>query len=414
MTTPELYEIYKAHPAVTTDSRKVPVGSVFFALHGGKFDGNRFAAAALEAGAACAVVDDPSVAVSDRYIVVDDTLTALQMLARQHRRTLDVPVLAITGTNGKTTTKELLSRVLSCEFKVAATQGNLNNHIGVPLTLLAIPADTEFAIVEMGAGACGEIADLCRIAEPDYGLITNVGCAHLEGFGSPEGVKRGKGELFDWLAERAGVAFVAEEDRTLVEMAVARAGMRTQYYSRSVADGMRSNLAGDYNKYNIAAAVAVGEYFGVGEAAIREAVESYEPTNHRSQRIDTGRNTVIADCYNANPSSMRAALGFFAAEAAERPRVAILGDMLELGEFSAREHLAVLEYLRDLDVPEVVLVGECFGLAMREFGAAGGRFCAYPDAEAVSRHLSAHPVSGRTVLLKGSNGIGLDRLIPLL
>ena len=410
----KLYDLYKRHPHVTTDSRNVPEGSLFFALRGERFDGNRFAADALERGAAYAVVDDPQAAVSDRYIVVGDTLRALQELAAHHRRKLGIPLLAITGTNGKTTTKELTARVLSRKFRLHATRGNLNNHIGVPLTLLSIPAGTEFAVVEMGAGACGEIAELCRIAAPDYGIITNIGRAHLEGFGSPEGVKRGKGELFDRLAGHGGTAFVCEDDPILADMAHGRPDMKTIYYGLSADDGMESRLVGEYNRYNVAAAATIGRFFGVPEADIRNAIESYVPDNHRSQRMETERNTVIADCYNANPSSMRAAIGFFAAKPSGRPKTAILGDMLELGAFSVAEHTSLIEYLAGIGIPQVILVGACFEEAAAKAQPLPDDLQIFPDTDKLATYLREHPVSEREVLLKGSNGIGLDKLILLL
>ena len=328
----ELYDLYRAHPHVSTDTRRIEQGSIFFALRGANFDGNRFVGEALEKGAVAAVCDDPAALEDPRVRLVGDPLTALQELAREHRRALGIPILAISGSSGKTTTKELVSRVLSARFTVCATRGNLNNHIGVPLTLLAMDRDTEFGIVEMGASACGEIARLAEIAEPDYGLLTNIGRAHLEGFGGPEGVRRGKGELFDYLAAHGGRAFVLADDETLHAMAAERDSLAAEYYPASLADGFESRLEGGYNRFNIAAAVAIGRYFEVPEPEIRRAVADYEPDNHRSQRIETTHNTVIADCYNANPTSMRAAIENLLGEPLgdRRRRVLILGDMLEL------------------------------------------------------------------------------------
>ena len=259
----ELYDIFRRHPRISTDTRRIEPGSVFFALHGATFDGNRFAADALSKGAAYAVVDDPAAVSGDRTVLVGDTLEALQELAREHRRELAIPILAISGSNGKTTTKELVSRVLAERFEVYATHGNLNNHIGVPLTLLAMTRDTEFGVVEMGASACGEIALLASIAEPNYGILTNIGRAHLEGFGGPEGIRRGKGELLDYLAANGGRAFVPREDQTLTNMAAERDGLAAEYYSVTLADGIAHHLEGDYNRFNIAAAVAVGRYFDI-------------------------------------------------------------------------------------------------------------------------------------------------------
>lgn len=336
----ELYDIFRRHPRISTDTRRIEPGSVFFALHGATFDGNRFAADALSKGAAYAVVDDPAAVIGDRTVLVGDTLEALQELAREHRRELAIPILAISGSNGKTTTKELVSRVLAERFEVYATHGNLNNHIGVPLTLLAMTRDTEFGVVEMGASACGEIALLASVAEPNYGILTNIGRAHLEGFGGPEGIRRGKGELLDYLAANGGRAFVPREDQVLTNMAAERDGLAAEYYSVALADGIAHHLEGDYNRFNIAAAVAVGRYFDIDGERIRHAVGSYMPDNNRSQRTETKRNTLIVDCYNANPSSMRASVLNFLAEPAggRSRRVLILGDMLELGAWSEQEH----------------------------------------------------------------------------
>ena len=313
----ELYELFSQHPRISTDTRRIEPDSIFFALRGDTFDGNRFVAEALEKGAAYAVSDDPQVAASDerqRIVLVDDTLKALQDLARCHRRALGIPILAISGSNGKTTTKELVSRVLAERFEVYATRGNLNNHIGVPLTLLAMTRDTEFGVVEMGASACGELALLTSVAEPGSGILTNIGRAHLAGFGGPEGIRRGKGELFDYLAANGGRTFVPSDDRVLTEMAAERDSLAAEYYPVSLADGMENHLEGAYNRYNIAAAVAVGRYFGIPDERIRRAIAGYVPDNNRSQRTETARNTLVIDCYNANPLSMRLAVESFLAE----------------------------------------------------------------------------------------------------
>lgn len=372
-----LYDLFTAHPAVSTDSRRVTPDSLFFALRGASFDGNRFAAEALARGAVRAVVDDPATAATDpeRMILVRDALAALQDLAREHRRALGIPILAITGSNGKTTTKELVSRVLAERFEVCATRGNLNNHIGLPLTLLSMTRDTEFGVVEMGASACGEIALLCSVAEPNYGLITNIGHAHLAGFGGPEGVQRGKGELYDYLAENGGRAFVASNDDTLVAMAVRRDPLAVEYYPAALGDGVENRLEGAYNRANIAAAVAVGRYFDVDETRIRHAIASYLPDNCRSQRTETGRNTLVVDCYNANPSSMRAALRNFRTEQLgdRTSKVLILGDMLELGAWSREEHAGILEAACAIPDARILAVG-------REFAAACDAIGALPSA----------------------------------
>ncbi|WP_297448099.1 UDP-N-acetylmuramoyl-tripeptide--D-alanyl-D-alanine ligase [uncultured Alistipes sp.] len=420
----ELYELFKKHPRISTDSRKIVPDSLFFALHGERFDGNRYAAAALEAGAAVAVVDDPrlaeqaAAATRDRYVTVPDTLAALQELAARHRRALGITVLAITGSNGKTTTKELVGRTLSCRYRTAMTQGNLNNHIGVPLTLLAMDDTVEFGIVEMGASHCGEIARLCEIARPDFGLITNIGKAHLEGFGGEEGVMRGKGELLDALRDSGGEAFYLSESDALRRMVEARPGLRTIPYStasietsgtgeflEAVWQGLpvRTRLVGSYNLANVAAAIAVGTRFGIEADRIVEAVESYVPDNNRSQKKETVFNTLILDAYNANPSSMRAALENFFREPTTRKRAVILGDMRELGDYAEAEHRAVVEMIRTAGIDEAYLVGP-------HFSAAGaGRFAVFPDVDALCAHLTRHPVRDRTVLVKGSRGIRLEK-----
>ena len=406
----ELYELFSQHPRISTDTRRIVPGSVFFALRGATFDGNRFVAEALARGAAFAVADDPAAAGGDpRIRFVPDTLQALQALAREHRRALGIPILAISGSNGKTTTKELVSRVLASRFEVYATRGNLNNHIGVPLTLLAMDARTQFGIVEMGASACGEIALLASVAEPDYGLLTNVGRAHLEGFGGPEGVRRGKGELFDYLAAHGGTAFVPEEDATLSAMAAERPAMAVERYSRSLADGLENRLEGSYNRYNIAAAVAVGHRFGIPDGEIRRAIASYTPDNNRSQRIGTSRNTLVADCYNANPQSMSAALRVLAAS--EGKKIAVLGDMKELGELTESAHRAMGELCALLGIDRVIAVGEyARGIA----DAAHESAAWYPDAESAVDAARAAFTEGSVLLCKASHSMHLEKIVEEL
>ena len=406
----ELYDIFRRHPRISTDTRRIEPGSVFFALHGATFDGNRFAADALSKGAAYAVVDDPAAVIGDRTVLVGDTLEALQELAREHRRELAIPILAISGSNGKTTTKELVSRVLAERFEVYATHGNLNNHIGVPLTLLAMTRDTEFGVVEMGASACGELALLASVAEPNYGILTNIGLAHLEGFGGPEGVRRGKGELFDFLAANGGHAFVPADDEILTGMAAERDSLAAEYYSASLADGIENHLEGSYNRFNIAAAVAVGHYFDVPDERIRHAIASYVPDNNRSQRIGTSRNTLVADCYNANPSSMRASVGNFLAEPLEerQRRVLILGDMLELGDWSEREHAAIIEMAAQDPEAELLLVGPEFAKAYDALPHARR-----PDLAAESLPRGALPRAGQRFARHGAGaGAGGALTVP--
>ena len=412
----ELYDIFRRHPRISTDTRRIEPGSVFFALHGATFDGNRFAADALSKGAAYAVVDDPAAVIGDRTVLVGDTLEALQELAREHRRELAIPILAISGSNGKTTTKELVSRVLAERFEVYATHGNLNNHIGVPLTLLAMTRDTEFGVVEMGASACGELALLASVAEPNYGILTNIGLAHLEGFGGPEGVRRGKGELFDFLAANGGHAFVPADDEILTGMAAERDSLAVEYYSASLADGIENHLEGSYNRFNIAAAVAVGRYFDVPDERIRHAIAGYVPDNNRSQRIGTSRNTLVADCYNANPSSMRASVGNFLAEPLEerQRRVLILGDMLELGDWSEREHAAIIEMAAQDPEAELLLVGPEFAKAYDGLAEKPANVTLCPTRDDLLSLLKVSPVEHSLVLVKGSHGMGLEQALEAL
>ena len=412
----ELYDIFRRHPRISTDTRRIEPGSVFFALHGVTFDGNRFAADALSKGAAYAVVDDPAAVSGDRTVLVGDTLEALQELAREHRRELAIPILAISGSNGKTTTKELVSRVLAERFEVYATHGNLNNHIGVPLTLLAMTRDTEFGVVEMGASACGELALLASVAEPNYGILTNIGLAHLEGFGGPEGVRRGKGELFDFLAANGGHAFVPADDEILTGMAAERDSLAAEYYSASLADGIENHLEGSYNRFNIAAAVAVGRYFDVPDERIRHAIAGYVPDNNRSQRIGTSRNTLVADCYNANPSSMRASVGNFLAEPLEerQRRVLILGDMLELGDWSEREHAAIIEMAAQAPEAELLLVGPEFAKAYDGLAEKPANVTLCPTRDDLISLLKVSPVEHSLVLVKGSHGMGLEQALEAL
>ena len=410
----DLYDLFRRHPRISTDTRRIEPGSIFFALRGASFDGNRFVREALDRGAAYAVADDPSAADGGRVLLVGDTLRALQALAREHRRALGIPILAVAGSNGKTTTKELVSRVLAERFRVHATRGNLNNHIGVPLTLLSMTRDTEFGVVEMGASACGEIALLCSVAQPDYGIITNIGRSHLEGFGGPEGIRRGKGELYDYLAAHGGRAFVREEDAVLTAMAAERPGLRLERYPTALADGVESRLEGEYNQMNIAAALAIGRSFGVARPQLERAVASYDPDNHRSQRTETARNTLIVDCYNANPSSMSASVDhvLHMPLGGRERRLLILGDMLELGVWSRGEHLKILRQALS-GRADVWLVGPHFADAFAALEPSAERppvrlFATRAELEA---ELSRRPVVNALVLLKGSHGIGLEHCI---
>ena len=413
-----LYQHFISSTGVTTDSRKIESASLFFALHGASFDGNDYAIQALEQGASVAVIDRKDILesnpqYSERLFLVEDTLQALQSLAQEHRRRLAIPIIAIAGSNGKTTTKELVSRVLAEKFEVSTTKGNLNNHIGVPLTLLAMNAQTEFGVVEMGASACQEIALLCSIAEPNYGILTNIGLSHLEGFGGVEGIRRGKGELFDHLNENGGRAFVPQEDSTLCSMAQEREDLAIEYYSRTIAEGFNSNLTGDYNRYNIAAAVEIGRYFGVADERIAEAILSFKPDNNRSQAVKTERNQLIVDCYNANPSSMEVALDNIATmEAAHK--VLILGDMLELGAWSEEAHQTILRKA-DGVAEHIILVSNEFAKAFVAIGEElQSNYSLYPTTTEALEALENNPINDCLILLKGSRGIKLENLINKL
>lgn len=422
-----IYSFLQKGGRAITDSREVGSGDVFFALRGDNFDGNRFAAEALRKGAAAVVVDNPEYAV-DGTVQVQNVLETLQQVAKHHRRELGIPILGITGSNGKTTTKELLSRVLQKKFRINYTQGNLNNHIGVPLTLLNFSKTTELGVVEMGANHLGEIALLCSIAEPNYGIITNAGKAHLDGFGSFEGVKKGKGELYDYLARNRGVAFYNHASEHLREMISLRE-VESISYSAELFEAelypttwqepflrlsvpsvglVSTHLFGKYNLENILASFAVGREFGISDSLIKEAIEEYVPGNSRSQIVRTKNNTVLLDCYNANPTSMRSAL-MGVAEIENGNKVAILGDMLELGTYSVQEHLAILNLVLDCGFEKVFLVGPIFSEVAKQFP-----FSTFSDSLDLIEHLKVSPVVDSFVLLKGSRGIRLEKIFDSL
>ena len=435
----ELYAFYTQHPVVTTDSRDCPEGSIFIALKGESFDGNKFAVQALEKGCALAVVDDEQVyneflaqpLEGKRMILVPDSLQAFKDLAREHRRQFTIPVVGITGTNGKTTTKELVRTVLAQKYNVMATEGNFNNDVGVPKTLLRLSPEHEIAVVEMGASHPGDIKTLVETAEPTSGLITNVGKAHLLGFGSFEGVIKTKGELYDNLATRDdSVIFVNADNEHL--MGILPQGVETEKYTQHQQDAavvgeivacdpflrlrwksedeewheVATHLIGSYNLDNVLAAVTVGLHYCVDPDAISEAIAGYVPSNNRSQLTETGRNHLIVDAYNANPTSMAAAIDNFSLMQVS-PKMAILSDMRELGESSHQEHVAVVEKLKQCSFDEVWLVGS-------EFDAVDCDYRKFADVEAVKTALTAQPVNGRYILIKGSNGIRLFQLPELL
>jgi UDP-N-acetylmuramoyl-tripeptide--D-alanyl-D-alanine ligase len=432
ISTEELYSHYLDHPVVCTDTRTLTAGCIFFALKGPSFDGNRFADHALANGAAYAVVDDPQVVRDNRFLLVEDVLTALQQLAKYHRRQLGIPVLAITGSNGKTTTKELVRAVLAKKFNVYATRGNLNNHIGVPLTLLSMNAKVEFAVVEMGANHQGEIASYCAIAEPDYGLITNVGKAHLEGFGGFAGVKKGKGELYTFLSAKKGRIFLHASNVHLQEMAEERKPLEVVTYGSL--DGcdckgelvsyqpfltiswqygnrhgeIQTQLVGRYNFENILSAIAIGNFFDVPAVAIDEAIAAYAPDNSRSQVVKRGTNTIILDAYNANPTSMEAAIRNLNAMEGEN-KVVCIGDMAELGEESDREHERIVQLLQENDYAKILLVGVRFGKYAAQLDALH-----FSDSIAAAEWIRKNPFEHSIILIKGSRSSRMEVVMESL
>lgn len=381
-----LYSLYLQYPSVQTDTRKLQPGDLFFALKGPSFNGNAFASKALEAGAAYAVIDDENYCIEGKTILVDDVLATLQQLAKHHRQQFTIPFIAITGSNGKTTTKELIHAVLSAAYKTYTTEGNLNNHIGVPLTILKIKSDAEMAVIEMGANHQKEIASYCEYTLPTHGLITNVGKAHLEGFGSQEGVRKGKGELFDFLRNHGGTAFIMQDYDYLHEMSK---GIEKIYtygtqnadvvgkivqtdpllevgFDKGFTGTIKTNLVGSYNLPNVLAAVAVGHYFAVANEKIKAAIESYTPSNSRSQLMHKGSNKIILDAYNANPSSMKAAIENFAGLQGEN-KILVLGAMAELGTDSMQEHAAIVNEIKKYPWQYVLLVGGDFAKLQHPF-----------------------------------------------
>lgn len=449
-----LYELYKSHPVVTTDSRDCPPGSIFIALKGASFDGNKFAGAALAKGCSYAIVDEPEYAKNNdpRIILVDDCLTTYKELAREHRRQFNIPVIGITGTNGKTTTKELLSAVLAEKYNVMHTEGNFNNDIGVPKTLLRLAPEHQIAVIEMGASHPGDIKKLVEYAEPTCGLITNVGRAHLQGFGSFEGVMRTKGELYDFLKAHNALTFLNTSNSYLVEMARQRELERIVSYGQDKQSNVwghvvsadpflkiewnadtltfnlqadddlkdnadadnngtmmqvQSHLIGTYNLDNILAAITVGLHFGVTPAQICHALEHYVPANNRSQLTTTADNWLIVDAYNANPTSMAAAISNFTHISVAQPKMAILGDMRELGDVSAEEHQKIVDSLASAGLDEVWLVGD-------EFMKTRCNFRKFRDVEEVKNAIREQKPRGRYILVKGSNGIKLFELPELL
>jgi UDP-N-acetylmuramoyl-tripeptide--D-alanyl-D-alanine ligase len=425
----KLYTIYQSGADICTDSRKITKGCIFFALKGESFNGNAFAVSALQNGAGIAVIDESSYDKGKEYLLVDDVLVSLQQLALYHRRKLNIPIIAITGSNGKTTTKELVSAVLATTYRTAYTQGNLNNHIGLPLTLLSVTAGHEMAVIEMGANHRNEIALLCSIAEPTHGLITNIGKAHLEGFGGLEGVKKGKGELYEHLKEHKGFIFINPDQPALVELlenypAFKSYGLREDYDISGAAGGngtfmelswrkkqskdayrVKTQLTGNYNLPNVLAAACIGDHFKIPAQKICSAIEGYIPGNQRSQVVRRGSNTIILDAYNANPSSMEVALYNFN-ENYPGDKIAVIGDMLELGDDGDREHQSILELIAKMDFREVVVVGKNYG---KYAGKLKGHF--FDNSEEAKEWISKAGFSNAAILIKGSRGLKMEKTL---
>ena len=476
----KLYSLFLKHPFVCTDTRDIKPGSIFFALKGGNFNGNQFAEKAIEMGCAYAVIDEEistsndngkeeqfplkkslsraeskeGWGINDKLILVEDVLSALQQLANHHRKQLTIPVIGITGSNGKTTSKELINVVLSKKYKVLATVGNLNNHIGVPLTILNITKQHEMAIIEMGANHKGEIAELCTIAEPNFGIITNIGKAHLEGFGGIEGVKIGKSELYKYieskqacLPDRQGKLFVHGDDEVLLELSGnnekitygtkklydivgAISENKTEFISFQWAtrytavdikksELVSTQLVGIYNYYNLLCAACVGNYFKVDDASINQALKEYSPSNNRSQLHKTKSNTLILDYYNANPSSMSLAIENFA-NLNHPNKMVILGDMLELGSESEKEHDAIVNLLKEKNISNAILVGPLFVTAGKDLtpspspNGEGGGWRTFSNSDEVVAFLKQNKIADSTILIKGSRGIKLEKVVEVL
>lgn len=423
----DLYDLFIHNPQITTDSRNCPKGSIFFALKGDKFDGNQYAGKALASGCVYAVIDNPDYYIGERTILVDNVLKTLQQLAHHHRKVLGLPIIGITGTNGKTTTKELLAAVLSTKFNLLYTEGNFNNHIGVPLTLLRLTHDHEMAVIEMGASHPGDIKELVDIVHPNYGIITNVGRAHLEGFGSFEGVIRTKGELYDYIRRSKGKIFIKKENEYLQSIAKGIEQITYGNGDDAFASGqvvscdpflvfnwkqqgklhtVETHIIGSYNLDNVLAAVAVGRFFKIPTERISRAIAAYEPTNNRSQFKKTDNNELIIDAYNANPSSMKVALDNFITMPVQ-PKAIILGDMRELGPTSDELHAEVVAQIKKGQFDKVFLCGE-------HFSKVGKEFSPFATTEAMVEELRKQPLKGYHILIKGSHSMGLEKLADIL
>jgi len=422
-----LHQLFLKSNTICRDTREVTEGCMFFALKGANFNGNTFAKEAIEKGASCAIVDEEAYVLNNQYILVEDTLLTLQQLAKQHRAYLNLKIIALTGSNGKTTTKELINCVLQKKYNTVATFGNLNNHIGVPLTLLSMTSQTEIGIVEMGANHLQEIEELCAIANPDYGYITNFGKAHLEGFGSIEGVIKGKSELYEHLKANDKLIFInAEDDKQIKQLDIykknykfgttsasnvittmvnANPFVKTKFNNHTI----NSNLIGAYNFNNISAAIAMGQYFEVSDNDIKYAIESYIPENNRSQILEKKSNTIVLDAYNANPTSMTAALDNFNTMK-DKHKIAILGDMFELGSEAENEHISIATYASSLNIDIVYLVGINFYKAKFE----SQKTAWFKSFEALEQNLKSSKIKNSAILIKGSRGMALERILEFL
>lgn len=421
----QLHQLFLKHPTVCTDTRKISEDCIFFALKGENFNGNTYASEALKKGAALAVVDEEEHATSDRHLLVDDVLETLQNLSTYHRNRSQAKVIALTGSNGKTTTKELINAVLSKKYRTIATKGNLNNHIGVPLTLLSIQADTEMAVVEMGANHLKEIEFLCNLAQPDFGYVTNFGKAHLEGFGSEEGIIKGKSELYDYLTSHNRSVFINADDKIQIEKLknhIKKYGFSTKnhgYYPIKLVDTdpfvklkaeetlIASQLIGSYNFTNCAAAVLIGKYFNVALDDIKSAIENYIPSNNRSQILEKNGHRIILDAYNANPTSMKAALTNFN-QMKGANKIAFLGDMFELGHTAKVEHQNIAELASTLGIKSTYLIGE-------NFNGTKTSLKKFQSFDVLKKYLEENPLKEENlILIKGSRGMALERILDLL
>ncbi|MDY6801796.1 MAG: UDP-N-acetylmuramoyl-tripeptide--D-alanyl-D-alanine ligase [Bacteroidota bacterium] len=430
MTINELYKVYQEHPQITTDSRFAPKNGLFFALKGEHFDGNVFAQKAIENGCAYAIIDNPGFNNGKHFILVENVLSTLQQLAFYHRQQLEIPVIGITGTNGKTTTKELLASVLSMKYNVGYTQGNLNNHIGVPLTILSFTKNTELGIVEMGANHLGEIKNLCVIADPDYGLITNIGKAHLEGFRTFDNIIKTKNELYEYVTHKKGKVFYNAKDQIVSQLIIGNNNAvsfgeqkESKVYGIDKKDGIflkleavidknsytiETNLIGDYNIDNVLAAIAIGKYFNVDDQKIMEAIERYKPENNRSQFFKTKNNNLFLDAYNANPTSVKAAIKNF--EQLDIPdKCLILGDMFELGDNALNDHYEVVSIIDPKNYKNIILVGELF-VSLK----VDKNILQFANVDLFIDWLNKNPVKGSNILIKGSRGNRLERIVEFL